>query len=65
MAIQKTKIIAPYSEADPTNGGRDHRNIQFKETGVSCPTDDKTAKNDMLDKILVKYRSAWKKLAKL
>jgi hypothetical protein len=65
MAILKSTIKTSYSEADRTSGGRDHRNIQFKETGVACPTDDKTAKNDMLENILRKYRSAWKKLAKL
>ncbi|MDA8407349.1 MAG: hypothetical protein M0T73_10900 [Deltaproteobacteria bacterium] len=65
MAILKSKINTSYGEADRTNSGRTHRNVQLKEKGVSCPTDDKASKDEMLENILRKYRSAWKKLAKL
>ncbi len=65
MAILKSKTNTSYSEADRTIGGRAHRNVQLKEMGVSCPTDDKASKDEMLENILRKYRSAWKKLAKL
>jgi len=65
MAILKSKINTSCSEADRTSGGRAHRNVLLKEMGVSCPTDDKASKDEMLENILRKYRSAWKKLAKL
>ena len=65
MAILKSKTNTSYSEADRTSGGRARRNVQLTEMGVSCPNDGKASKDEMLENILRKYRSAWKKLAKL
>ena len=65
MTILKSKINTSCSETDRTSGGRCHQNVQLKEMGVSCPTDGKASKDEMLENILRKYRSAWKKLAKL
>jgi hypothetical protein len=65
MTILKLKINTSYSETDRTSDGRAHRNVQLKEMGVSCPTEGKASKDEMLENILKKYRSAWKKLAKL
>jgi hypothetical protein len=64
MAILKSKTNTSCTETDRTSG-RAHRNVQLKEMGVSCPTDGKAAKDEMLENILRKYRSAWKKLAQL
>ena len=65
MAILKSKINTSCSETDRTCGGRAHRNVQLKGMGVSCPNDGKASKDEMLENILRKYRTAWKKLAKL
>ncbi len=65
MAILKSKTNTSCNEADLTSGGRAHRNVQLKGMGVSFPTDGKASKDEMLENILRKYRSAWKNLAKL
>lgn len=65
MAITKSEIEAQYSIAERENADRNHLDVQLKEKGIFCPTDDKAEKNEMLENILRKYRSAWKKLARL
>jgi hypothetical protein len=64
MANTNLEINPSYSKADQTHGPP-HRNLQLKEKSVACPADDKASKDEMLENILKKYRSAWKKLAKL
>jgi hypothetical protein len=64
MANTNSEINPSYSKADQTHG-LTHRNRQLKEKSVACPADDKVSKDEMLENILKKYRSAWKKLAKL
>jgi hypothetical protein len=64
MANTKSEINPSYSKADQTHR-LSHGNLKLKEKSVSCPTDGKASKNEMLENILKKYRSAWKKLAKL
>lgn len=65
MAMLRSKTNTSYKDASRTNSGRPHRNVPSKEMAVSCPTDDRASKNEMLENILRKYRSAWKKLAQL
>ena len=65
MAITKSEIEVSSSAADRRSADRTHRKIQLKKEGIFCPTDDTTEKNKMLENILRKYRSAWKKLARL
>jgi hypothetical protein len=64
MANTKSEINPSYSKADQTHC-LTHRNLKLKEKSVACPADGKASKNEMLENILKKYRSAWKKLAKL
>ncbi len=64
MANTNSEINPSYSKADQTHG-LTYRNLQLKEKSVACPANDKVSKDEMLENILKKYRSAWKKLAKL
>jgi hypothetical protein len=64
MANTKSEINPSYSKTDQTHR-LTHGNLKLKEMGVSCPAGDKASKDEMLENILRKYRSAWKKLAKL
>jgi hypothetical protein len=53
-----------YSEAEQTHGPN-HPDRRLKDKGIVRRADDKVSKDKMLENIRKKYRSAWKKLAKL